>query len=141
MINPLLNLAIEIQQIPAPTFDESLRGDFIEHKFQSEGDILKDIHRDEVGNILARLPGTGQSAPLVISAHMDTVFPKDTVLTTRHDQQLVYGPGIGDNSMGVAALFGVLWGLRERNIQLPGDIWFVANTCEEGLAARSSRLA
>ena len=64
---------------------------------------------------------------------MDTVFPKDTVLTTRHDQQLVYGPGIGDNSMGVAALFGVLWGLRERNIQLPGDIWFVANTCEEGL--------
>jgi tripeptide aminopeptidase len=30
-------------------------------------------------------------------------------------------------------LFGILWSLRERNIELPHDVWFVANVGEEGL--------
>ena len=47
--------------------------------------------------------------------------------------ELIHGPGLGDNSLGVAALFGLLWSLRERAIQLTGDVWFVANVCEEGL--------
>jgi acetylornithine deacetylase/succinyl-diaminopimelate desuccinylase-like protein len=46
---------------------------------------------------------------------------------------LVHGPGIGDNSLGVASLFGLLWSLREREIPERGDVWFVANVCEEGL--------
>jgi di/tripeptidase len=35
--------------------------------------------------------------------------------------------------MGVAALFGLVWSLRERGTRLPGDLWLVANTGEEGL--------
>jgi len=42
------------------------------------------------------------------------------------------GPGIGDNSVGVASLFGLAWALRERNVQTPGDLWLVADVCEEG---------
>jgi tripeptide aminopeptidase len=40
---------------------------------------------------------------------------------------------LGDNSLGVAALFGLVWALRERKIELEGDVWFVANVGEEGL--------
>jgi acetylornithine deacetylase/succinyl-diaminopimelate desuccinylase-like protein len=45
----------------------------------------------------------------------------------------IYGPGIGDNSLGVAGLFGLLWIIRRSGSQLPGDLWLVANVCEEGL--------
>lgn len=131
MINKLLELAIQIQQIPAPSFEETLRADFIQQRFTAEG--LADIQRDAAGNILARLPGAGSAAPLVVSAHMDTVFPAGTDLIVRRSEGQVHGPGIGDNSLGVAGLFGLLWALRVRNDNLPGDLWLVANTCEEGL--------
>ncbi len=133
MINQLVDLAIQIQQIPAPTLEETQRGQYVMHMLHAEGEPLTDIHTDSAGNVLARLPGAGQSPALIISAHMDTVFPMETPLTMRQERSRVYGPGIGDNSLGVAGLFGVLWALRERSIQLPGDIWFAANTCEEGL--------
>ena len=140
MIDQLVDMAIQIQQIPSPTFSESTKGNFIAQLFGNTQ--LTQIQTDDVGNVLACLPrqpgtgvisGTGQRAPLIISAHMDTVFPMETALTIRREQGKIYGPAIGDNSMGVAGLFGILQALRERNIQTPGDIWFVANTGEEGL--------
>jgi acetylornithine deacetylase/succinyl-diaminopimelate desuccinylase-like protein len=133
LINRLLDLAIQIQQHPAPTLEETLRGKFIEQQLRAEPGTLSEIQIDAAGNVLACLPGEGTAPPLVISAHMDTVFPLDTVLTVHREEGRVYGPGIGDNSLGVAGLFGVLWSLRERGIRLPGDVWVAANTCEEGL--------
>jgi acetylornithine deacetylase/succinyl-diaminopimelate desuccinylase-like protein len=126
----ILDLAVQIQQIPAPTFDESERAQFVLEKFRAEG--LTDIGMDSAGNVFARLSG-GTRAPLVVSAHLDTVFPAETPLASRREANRIYGPGIGDNSLGVAGLFGLAWMLRERNISLPGDLWLVANTCEEGL--------
>ena len=51
----------------------------------------------------------------------------------RRDGEKVYAPGIGDNSLGVAALFALAWELKARQSALPGDVWLVANVCEEGL--------
>ena len=45
----------------------------------------------------------------------------------------IHGPGIGDNALGVAALFGLVWMLREHNAHPAADLWLVANVCEEGL--------
>jgi acetylornithine deacetylase/succinyl-diaminopimelate desuccinylase-like protein len=70
---------------------------------------------------------------LIVSAHLDTVFPASVNLQVRREAGRIVAPGIGDNSLGVAALFGILWGLRERRIGLNHDVWFVANTGEEGL--------
>ncbi|MGE5775288.1 MAG: M20/M25/M40 family metallo-hydrolase, partial [Chloroflexota bacterium] len=56
-----------------------------------------------------------------------------TDLSLKRGSELVHGPGLGDNSIGVAALFGLVWALKERAIPLRGDVWFVANVCEEGL--------
>ena len=128
----VLDLAIRIQQIPAPTFDEGQRGMFVRDLFNNEG--LDNISIDEVGNVFARLPGKGKNAKaLIVSAHLDTVFPASTNLEIRREPDRVYGPGIGDNSLGVAALFGIIWSLRDENVQPKHDIWFVANVGEEGL--------
>jgi len=130
-VNQLLNLTIQIQQIPAPTFSEAKRAQHVRDLFKKEG--LQDILIDEVGNVFACLPGSGNGLPLIVSAHLDTIFPIDKDLTVTRRKKRIAGPGIGDNSLGVASLFGLLWLLRERNILLPGDLWLVANVCEEGL--------
>ena len=130
-LNRLFVLAIQIQQIPAPTMDEKARGEFIHGLFIKEG--LSEVSFDAVGNVFGRLAGNGTQAPLIISAHLDTVFPRNTSLHTTREEGRIYGPGVGDNSLGLAALFGLLWLLRERGVNPPGDIWFVANVGEEGL--------
>ncbi len=128
--NRVIELAIAIQQIPAPTFEERERAEFMRGRFLEEG--LSDVGLDAAGNVFGRLPG-GDVPALVVSAHLDTVFPRGTDLRLTRDLERVRGPGIGDNSLGVAALLGLAWTLRERGARLAGDIWFVANTCEEGL--------
>lgn len=135
-IHRIIDLAIQIQQIPAPTFHEAQRAEFIRSLFAREG--LSEVSIDPVGNVYGLLKAgdshkAANAKPLIISAHMDTVFPFEMDLKIRRKADRVYGIGIGDNSMGVAALVGLIWLFHERNIELGRDIWLVANVCEEGL--------
>ncbi len=130
LVNQVLELAIEIQQIPAPTFNESKRGAFIYERFIQEN--LKDVEIDEIGNVLGRLPGSGSALPIIVSAHLDTVFPSGTDLGYERLAEKVTGPGIGDNAVGLAGLFGLLWELNQRQVILNSDLWLVANVGEEG---------
>ena len=138
LVERVLERAMAIQSIPAPTFDEKLRGEFVQKCFADEG--LAEVAKDEAGNVYARIPGADQSVrPVVVSAHLDTVFSLDADLSLRRQGDKLYGPGIGDNSLGLAGLFGLLWALRLRGqageaaIRLPGDVWLVATIGEEGL--------
>jgi tripeptide aminopeptidase len=126
-----IELALAIQQIPAPTFQEAARAAFVRETFLAEG--LSDVQIDPVGNVLARLAGDGTARPVVVSAHLDTVFPISTPLATRCEPDRLAGPGIGDNSLGVAGLIGLVRSLRQLGVNLSGDIWLVANVGEEGL--------
>ena len=128
LIDRVLNLAVDIQQISAPPLDEGLRGEFVRDRFIAEG--LSGVTTDNIGNVYARVPGAGASLPMVVTAHLDTVFPVGTDLKVRRKGDKIFGPGIGDNSLGVAGLFGLLWGLTAGQ---PGDLWLVANVGEEGL--------
>jgi tripeptide aminopeptidase len=127
----LLDLAQQIQKIPAPSFDEGQRAEFVRDLFIREG--LLDVSLDSLGNLYGRLAGRDRISPLIISAHLDTVFPKTVMRSSSRESDRILGPGIGDNSLGVASLVGLLWLIRQRNVTLPGDVWFVANVCEEGL--------
>jgi len=129
----ILDLAIAIQQIPAPTFHEQERAEFVHAKFSECG--LAEVQVDAVGNVYGRMPARGVSrrAPLIISAHMDTVFPASVDLHYEREPERILAPGIGDNSLGVAGLAGLKWALEEANISPAGDVWLVANICEEGL--------
>lgn len=130
-INRVLKLAVEIQQIPAPTFNETLRAEFIRDRFIQEN--LQDVHIDPIGNVYGRLAGSGSQLPVIVSAHLDTVFPSSTDLHLERQGEKLAGPGIGDNAIGLAGLFGLLWELEHHQVSLESDLWLVANVGEEGL--------
>ena len=131
IIDRVVNLAVQIQQIPAPTFHEGKRAAFVHDLFMSEG--LSDVEMDDVGNVYARIPGGDESPGIIVSAHLDTVFPAKTDLSVVRKHDRIVAPGIGDNSLAIASLFGLWWMIGDRNLQIDGDVWLVANVGEEGL--------
>lgn len=127
-----IDLIIEVQQIPAPTFAEAQRATFIEERFRLLG--LRDVVQDGLHNVYGRFPGSDPFAkPVIVSAHSDTVFPVETDLRVRRNGRYIYGPGIGDNSTGVAGLFILADALASHQLVTQSDIWFVSNVGEEGM--------
>jgi tripeptide aminopeptidase len=132
LIDKVIQLTIDIQQIPAPTFEESARAEFLREVYLKEG--LDDVEIDSVGNLYGRIKGeNADAAPLVICAHLDTVFPAETDLRIERHPNRVAAPGIGDNSLATAGMIGLLWLLREQKKTPLGDIWLVTTVGEEGL--------
>ncbi|HEX3050262.1 MAG TPA: M20/M25/M40 family metallo-hydrolase [Aggregatilineaceae bacterium] len=131
-IQDIVDSAIRIQQIASPTFAEERRAVYIQSLFERYP--LRDVHTDEVYNVYGCWPGTDSTSPaLLISAHTDTVFAADADLTIQRKDTQIYGPGLGDNSLGVAGLLFLLDVCQKHHIQPAADIWFVANSREEGL--------
>ncbi|WP_322510809.1 M20/M25/M40 family metallo-hydrolase [Chloroflexus sp.] len=126
-----LATAIEIQQVPAPTFAERPRSLLVSQRMRALG--LHDVEIDELGNVYGRRPGQRDCPALLVSAHLDTVFPAETDLSIRYEGDRVYGPGIGDNSAGVAGLLRLAEVYQRFDLPTASDIWFVANVGEEGL--------
>lgn len=92
----------------------------------------------EVGNVLARLPGTAPDAPpLLLSAHMDTVAPGDNVRpVVRGDIIATDGSTVlgGDDKSGIAAILEAVRVLREQRVPR-GPLELLFTICEEtGLA-------
>lgn len=116
-----------IAQTPAPTFDEGERALLISRLW---GRFCPDVYTDSVGNVIARL-GPTSGKPLVISAHLDTVFSRETHLNIRKETRRWIGPGLGDNSSSLAVLTAMLRDQRLQSLKYP--VWAVANVCEEGL--------
>lgn len=130
LVDRLLDLAVQIQQVPALTFKEKKRALLLRNLFAAER--LQDVTMDEYHNVYGRLPGRTGATPLIVTAHLDTVFAGRSKGFKR-ERDRIYGPGIGDNSLGLAALLGLIWMLREAGTALDSDLWLVANSCEEGL--------
>jgi acetylornithine deacetylase/succinyl-diaminopimelate desuccinylase-like protein len=130
-VEAAVDLAVAIQQIPAPTFAEAERAAWVAGRFQALG--LADVSQDEIGNVYGRYAGSAVGRPVVVSAHLDTVFPQETDLSVRRDGVCVYGPGIADNSIGVAGLLLLAETLSRFDLRPPADIWLLANVGEEGL--------
>ena len=127
----VVNEALQIQSIPAPTFDEARRAQYVKRRFQELG--LDSVTVDPVNNVYGRLDGKSSATALMVLAHTDTVFPADTDLAIQRAGDRLVGPGIGDNSLGVAALLGLAKWLSDEHARPACDIWFVADSCEEGL--------
>ena len=101
LVDQIIEQTIAIQQIPSPTFEEADLARYVKKRFEQEG--FCDVFIDSVNNVYARIKG-GKSSPVVVSAHLDTVFDKSCGLTVKREDNKIYGPGIGDNSLGVACL-------------------------------------
>lgn len=131
-VEAIAALSMAVQQIPAPTGDEGRRAAWIAQRWQQAA--LADVEVDSEQNVYARIAGKSRRPALLVSAHTDTVFGQDVDLHVRYDRATgrIYGPGIGDNSAGVAALLTLADSLKALPAP-PVDIWLVANSREEGL--------
>jgi tripeptide aminopeptidase len=125
---------LEFVRIPAPPFGEAARAAWFLDKFEQLG--LANVHLDAAGNALAELgaPSADSSPRLLISAHLDTVFPPCTPCDPieKPDSARIYAPGICDNGAGLSALLAIVAALRYANITPPIPILIAANVGEEG---------
>lgn len=121
---------VEIASIESPRFGEANRRNKIEEILRRDG--FKEIHTDSEGNLIARYPGSDPNGPrLVISGHMDTVFPENTPTQVRQVGNRYFAPGIGDDAKGVATCLQVMRTVKALNLALKGDLIFVGTVGEE----------
>ena len=121
---------IRICSIPAPPFGEGERAEYLRRKFVECG--LKDARIDAEGNCVALREGRNLHPLLVVSAHLDTVFPQGTDYTVRREQGKLFAPGIADDGCGLVALIALLRALEEGAIETAGSLLFVGTVGEEG---------
>lgn len=130
-VDSIVELTMELTQIGAPTFEEAARARKLEEVLRNSG--YDAVLLDEISNVIARIPGRDRSKALLVAAHIDTVFPLGTDLTVRQDGDTLHAPGIGDNTVAVAAVAHLKQAFEELNIVPAIDIIVAGNVGEEGL--------
>ena len=128
------NTAIEqiaITEIPSPTFQEQKRGLDYQRRLKEYG--LQNVEIDHQGNVFGIRPGTGKGPRLVVSGHLDTVFPAGTNVKANNQNGIIFAPGIADDGRGLASVLTLLRAIEKAGIHTIGDIIFGATVGEEGL--------
>lgn len=122
---------VELTGVPAPPFQEGPRGEVMARLLRDAG--LDRTWKDAEGNVLALRPGQAGLPPVVLCAHLDTVFPPETPIALRRDGDLVEGPGISDNGRGLAVLLAVARALDAGGVATRHPVLFAATVGEEGV--------
>lgn len=129
--NPwLLEQQVSICEIPAPPFKESARAAELKHRFEALG--LVNVRIDGEGNVIGERPGSGRGPTVVLSGHLDTVFPEGTDVQVQREGTRFSAPGIADDCRGLAVMLGVARALADSRVKTPGTILFVGTVGEEG---------
>lgn len=123
---------LKLCRIPAPTFLEQKRAEWMVEQFRS---LKWEAKLDRAGNVIAWLPGRRDHAAVAVTAHLDTVLaprsPEDIKISG--DGRLL-GPGVSDNGAGLAALLALaaVWNAAPPLDDSPLLPVLVANVGEEG---------
>jgi tripeptide aminopeptidase len=132
----MLRWQMELIAIPAPPFGEEMRSVWIADKFRQAG--LTDVHIDAIGNVFGII-ANGNSEPedtatpvVILSAHLDTVFPFETPLEPVLREDRIEAPGACDNATGVIGMLAIAHALLSSGIPLDATLVFVGNVGEEG---------
>lgn len=120
---------IAITQIPSPPFKEQVRAKAFAEMLRQRG---LDANIDAEGNVLALRKGTAGGPVVVVSAHLDTVFPEGTDVTVKREGTKLMAPGVGDDSTGLATLLALVDAMNAGKVQTRNDILFVGTVGEEG---------
>ena len=120
-----------LTEIPAPPFKERARAEAFRARLLLLG--LTDAKIDAEGNVIGLRKGSGSGPLLVVSAHLDTVFPEGTDVTVSTRDGRLYAPGISDDTRGLVVLLSWLKVLNDGPLQTIGDLLFVGDVGEEEL--------
>lgn len=101
-VEQLIEDAKAICAVAAPTFAEAQRAAYVRERLGDRARV------DEAGNVLCAF-GPDDGEAVVFGAHLDTVFDAEQPIVIEHDRaaQRIRAPGIGDNSLAVAALLAL----------------------------------
>lgn len=119
---------IRITEIPAPTFYETQRAAHLKKLLAA---CALDVRMDELGNVIGEREGESNEV-LLLTAHLDTVFPASTPIKVRREKGILYAPGISDNAAGLASLVGLARAMKEAKLATRQTIVFAADVGEEG---------
>jgi tripeptide aminopeptidase len=121
--------------IPAPPFGEQARTEWLAARFAEAG--VNQVEIDAVGNVtgilpVAHLPAESTGPVVVLSAHLDTVFPAETALNPVVDGDRLEAPGACDNAAGVVGMLAIAHALVQSGIELAAPLVLLGNVGEEG---------
>src|SRR3989441_7152667 len=125
-----------LSALHAQTGAEAQRAVRVAELFWEAG--LRDVRIDEAGNVSAWFSGNGGKgkgegvSPVVLSAHLDTVFGPDVDVSVERRGRRLEGPGISDNARGIAALVAVAEAVVAARVRTARPILFAATVGEEG---------
>jgi acetylornithine deacetylase/succinyl-diaminopimelate desuccinylase-like protein len=117
--------------IPSPTGKEQKRAEYYLGRLKMAG--LDEVRMDSASNVCGVVRGTSRRPKLLLSAHLDTVFPASTDLTIKEKDGKLYAPGIADDSRGLASILSIVRAFKAAQIRTVGDVWFCGTVGEEGL--------
>jgi len=121
----------ELVEVAAPPFGEGPRAEWLCAKFRELE--LEDVALDGIGNAIGVYRGEQSGGECVLlSAHIDTVFPSDTLIDPQLNGTRLSAPGACDNGAGVVAMLAIAAALRHAEIRPACDLLFVGNVGEEG---------
>jgi tripeptide aminopeptidase len=131
----IMDWQAEMVAIPAPPYGEQERAEWLACRFREAG--LSGVEIDAAGNVLATLPAAHlppeSTGPMVVlSAHLDTVFPAGTPVKPELVGDRLAAPGACDNGAGVAGMLAIAHALVLSGAELPAPLLFVGNVGEEG---------
>src|SRR2546426_6146680 len=121
-----------LSAIPAPTGAEGRRAAHVAELFREIG--LSDVSIDHAGNVQGWFGRNGErsAGPVVLAAHLDTVFGAEVNVAVERRGQRLEGPGISDNARGLAALVAVAEAMVAARVPATRPILFAATVGEEG---------
>ena len=130
----IMDWQAELVAIPAPPFGEQARAEWLAARFDEAG--LVRVETDEIGNVFGwlqavNMPPESTGPVVVLSAHLDTVFPAGAPLKPVVDGDRITAPGACDNGAGVAGMLAIARALVEAKVELPAPLIFLGNVGEE----------
>ncbi len=126
----LANLVM-LSEIPAPTFNETARMQFLVNRF-NELQLLN-CSTDEKGNGLGIIPGETGERNILIVGHLDTVFDAKVDHTISVEPHRIIGPGVGDNGLGIAVIATLPLILQHLNIKTKSNIILMGSAQSLGM--------
>jgi tripeptide aminopeptidase len=125
-----LEQQVSLCEIPAPPFKEAARGAAFRERLVALG--VQNVHTDREGNVIGEIRGTRPGPTVMLSGHLDTVFPEGTNVKVKREGTKLIAPGIGDDCRGLAVTLAAARQVISAKIPFAGRLLIVGTVGEEG---------
>ncbi len=125
-----LEQQVTLCEIPAPPFKETARGLAYRDRLTALG--VQHVRIDGTGNVIGEIRGALPGPSILLSSHLDTVFPEGTNVKVKREGTKFTAPGIADDCRGLAVTLAVARQLMTAKIPFAGRVLVVATVGEEG---------